>query len=376
MLNADQIRQNFDCGSDTGDGDGIPDITSHTVTASAGANGSIIPGSVTVSDGASQTFSIVADEGCHIEDVRVDGVSVGAVSSYRFDQVTEDHAISATFAEDLPVDSDGDGIPDTDDAFPDDAGEWEDADADGIGDNSDPCLSNAANDCNPDSSTGRYSDGQLVLYTFNEGSGSIVGDKSGVGIPLDLMIEDESAVSWIEGGGLAIQRSTIIQSMGIADKIVDGVTSSQAITVEAWVKPSKVNQAGPARIVSLSKDKFYRNFTLGHSWSGAYDVRLRTTKTGSNGVPSISTKDGSAITELTHVVYTCDASGNRKIYINGVVAASSRVDGQKTNWADYFLLLGNEATGNRPWQGEIYLVAVFDHVLNADQIHMNFDSGF
>ena len=37
------------------------------------------------------------------------------------------------------LDSDGDGVSDADDAFPDDADEWEDSDGDGVGDNADNC---------------------------------------------------------------------------------------------------------------------------------------------------------------------------------------------------------------------------------------------
>ena len=44
----------------------------------------------------------------------------------------------------VAVDSDGDGVPDDEDAFPDDPTEWADSDGDGIGDNGDNCP-NAAN---------------------------------------------------------------------------------------------------------------------------------------------------------------------------------------------------------------------------------------
>ena len=73
-------------------------VTSHTITVTAGANGTISPaGPVTVSDGADQIFTITANSGYEIEDVKADGVSVGAVSDYTFTNVTADHTISATF---------------------------------------------------------------------------------------------------------------------------------------------------------------------------------------------------------------------------------------------------------------------------------------
>ena len=40
----------------------------------------------------------------------------------------------------------------------------------------------------------------VVLYEFGEGSGSVVGDSSGVGVPLDLSVADPGAVSWSAGG--------------------------------------------------------------------------------------------------------------------------------------------------------------------------------
>lgn len=69
-----------------------------TITASAGANGTISPsGTVTVTEGDNKTFTISADSGYKIKDVLVDGVSVGAKESYTFENVTANHTISATF---------------------------------------------------------------------------------------------------------------------------------------------------------------------------------------------------------------------------------------------------------------------------------------
>ncbi len=48
--------------------------------------------------GDEQTFEISPDDNYHVEDVLVDGSSVGAVSSYEFTNVTGGHTIEATFA--------------------------------------------------------------------------------------------------------------------------------------------------------------------------------------------------------------------------------------------------------------------------------------
>ncbi len=73
-------------------------VNTYTITATAGENGSISPsGEFTVTAGEDQNVTITPDRGYHIQDVLVDGVSVGAVSSYTFEAVAEDHTIKATF---------------------------------------------------------------------------------------------------------------------------------------------------------------------------------------------------------------------------------------------------------------------------------------
>jgi hypothetical protein len=74
-------------------------LKTYTITATAGANGSISPsGAVIVNHGDDKTFTITPDTGYHVADVLVDGGSAGAVTTYTFNNVTADHTISASFA--------------------------------------------------------------------------------------------------------------------------------------------------------------------------------------------------------------------------------------------------------------------------------------
>ncbi|MBN1674090.1 MAG: hypothetical protein JXR37_23780 [Kiritimatiellae bacterium] len=69
------------------------------VAASASAYGTIAPsGAITIPPGGQQTFIMTPSAFCHLEDVCVDGVSVGAVGSYLFENVAHSHTIHATFA--------------------------------------------------------------------------------------------------------------------------------------------------------------------------------------------------------------------------------------------------------------------------------------
>ena len=70
----------------------------YTIKATAGIHGSITPsGDVDVLHGGSQTFTIAANRGYAISNVKIDGVSIGAVKSYTFDNVTGNHTIEVTF---------------------------------------------------------------------------------------------------------------------------------------------------------------------------------------------------------------------------------------------------------------------------------------
>lgn len=81
----------------------VIEATHCTITATAGMNGSIDPvGAVQVNKGDDQTFTIKPDKGYDIEDVAVNGVSVGAVDSYTFYNVQAPQAIYASFKPTAP----------------------------------------------------------------------------------------------------------------------------------------------------------------------------------------------------------------------------------------------------------------------------------
>ena len=75
------------------------EIITYTITGSSGPNGVITPGGDIIVDyGSNQTFTITANTGYNISDVRIDNVSAGIISTYTFNNVTAGHTISATFS--------------------------------------------------------------------------------------------------------------------------------------------------------------------------------------------------------------------------------------------------------------------------------------
>lgn len=114
-----QYKYNVDKATPTLDGSGndfgllIIDIqgagpSSNAITATAGVHGVISPsGTVSVAVGADQGFSISADPYYHIEDVLIDGGSIGPAASYTFTEVAAAHSIAASFDANLA----GNGTP-------------------------------------------------------------------------------------------------------------------------------------------------------------------------------------------------------------------------------------------------------------------------
>ena len=111
VVNDDKINKPFYLSANNGIGVGNANATDgahllqvevdevRIITATADANGTIDPsGEVAVPKGENKTFKITPNEGYHINDVLVDGKSVGAVTEYKFENVTEAHKIHATFA--------------------------------------------------------------------------------------------------------------------------------------------------------------------------------------------------------------------------------------------------------------------------------------
>jgi len=74
------------------------DLKNYIIHASSGSGGSISPsGEVVVTHGNNQSFTITPDVNYHVEDVLIDGVSHGQITSYTFEGVNSDHTISVSF---------------------------------------------------------------------------------------------------------------------------------------------------------------------------------------------------------------------------------------------------------------------------------------
>ena len=216
--------------------------------------------------------------------------------------------------------------------------------------------------------------GLQALYDFSAGSGRWIQDRSGTGQALNLHIPKPAAVRWNKNS-LQIQKPTQIRSVQPAHQLSGAIRRSGEITVEAWITPANVEQKGPARIVTLSKNSTERNFTLGQE-ADQYDFRLRTLNTSNNGSPSLSLEKEQASARLTHVVYTRNRAGLARLYLDGKKAAEKTIAGAVYNWNEQFrLALGNEFGADRAWLGAYHLVAVYARALLSKEVEIHYQAG-
>ena len=221
----------------------------------------------------------------------------------------------------------------------------------------------------------------IALYTFDQQGedSAIVRDVSQNARPIDLTIADLANVSWGEGT-LTINAPTLIDANGTPLRLLESLQTTNQITIEAWIDPANVTQTGPARIVTFSVDPQSRNFTLGQgattgeTTQDIYDVRLHTTNTDENGLPSLSSQPGIS-SDLTHVVFTYDGVTIR-LYIDGREVAAEQNGGDFSSWrTDARFVLGNEATGERAWLGTFHLLAIYEVALTQEDVTERFMQG-
>lgn len=223
----------------------------------------------------------------------------------------------------------------------------------------------------------RYENNLIALYEFKTGTGSIAFDTSGVDPAADLTMSGTD-VAWVGGWGINIRAGKAQASTTASRKFHQLITATGEYSVEAWVIPGNVTQED-ARIVSYSGSTTARNFTMGQTMYN-YDFFGRSTATGANGAPQLSTDDDAERLQaaLQHVVMTFDPVNGRRIYVNGQFTGDLDAEGGGTlgDWDNSFaFVLGNEVSNNRQWMGVVRLVAVHNRALNLQQIQQNFEAG-
>ena len=217
----------------------------------------------------------------------------------------------------------------------------------------------------------RAEDAVIAKFLFEEGTGDVAMDTSGVGNPITLNL---TGTEWVAGGGLRNVSGKAEASLDDSRKLFDRINATKAYSVEAWIITDAIDQDGPARVVSYSTNTQRRNFTLGQN-SIYYQLRNRSGNTGDNGTPALEAENIQVDTVLQHVVVTFDEAEGRKVYMNGQLDNEENA-ADTLNWTDdQIFVLGNEVTNDRLWRGVFKLVAVHEKALSSLEVAQNYDAG-
>ncbi|WP_372845978.1 LamG-like jellyroll fold domain-containing protein [Pontiella sp.] len=141
------------------------------------------------------------------------------------------------------------------------------------------------------------------------------------------------------------------------------------LTLAARIATDSMDQFGPARIITFSRNTLCRNFTLGQE-GDALVFRLRTSSTDPNAVdPHLQVPGIFTSATLRDVAVSYDGAKVR-LYLDGVLLSQElALSGNFDGWGrNHLLLTGNEPTGERPWQGSISAFSIYDRVLDPSEI--------
>ncbi|HEY0799899.1 MAG TPA: LamG domain-containing protein [Steroidobacteraceae bacterium] len=227
------------------------------------------------------------------------------------------------------------------------------------------------------SGASRYDADTIAKYEFQSVVNNQTFDTSGIDPAADLTISGN--VTAAGGWGINVGAGGKAQATTQASKkIFDFIQATGEFSVEAWVAPALV-AADKSYMVSYSGGDTTRNFTLGQT-NQDYDFMLRASATALTGLPQLQTPNAAMALQasLQHVVLTYDAVNGRQIYVNGMNAGppDPQKGGTISNWDSTFaLVLGNEVSGDRSWQGLIKFVAIHSRSMSAAQVMQNFNAG-
>ncbi len=152
----------------------------------------------------------------------------------------------------------------------------------------------------------------------------------------------------------------------VNNTLLTACQQSNQLTIECVVTTDNLNQNGPARIISFSKDVTHRNFTLGQDGS-RFAMRIRTPHTGSNGLDGEFTFGKIDAGNSIHVIVSYFLS-NVFCYVDGELVYSGHgIQGDFSNWELYTLIFGDEASGGRNWEGKLSHIAIYSRFVGEEE---------
>ena len=162
-----------------------------------------------------------------------------------------------------------------------------------------------------------------------------------------------------------------------AAKILRASKNSNAITVEAWIKPGKIEPSTLRYVLTLHGGAGVHLLEIaqhGDAQHSYWQFNLETVPNAHHHAMLVEGPRAAATEELVHLVFTRDPSGMARAYVNGVEQNHAQISGELSTWEEHHMFtLGGDGSA-RVWSGQFFLVAIYDRALDAAEVKQNFES--
>lgn len=233
--------------------------------------------------------------------------------------------------------------------------------------------------------SGRFEDGTIARWKFDEGAGSLAQDSSSVGPTMNMNLS--GTYSWVSGGGVDFEGGMGVVDPNDSVKLYNQLASgsgTQQYSVESWIIASNITQGtadSPARIVSYGGSSSMHNLLIGQAmYDYVVQNRSNAAKSDQNGDPALKTADAEQALQasLQHAVITYDQTSGRKVYVNGVYTTDKDPlpPALLVNWnPTYGFSIAAESSGKHIWKGVVKMVTIFKSALTPAEIMQNYLAG-
>ncbi len=196
----------------------------------------------------------------------------------------------------------------------------------------------------------------IASYSFDEGTGGTIFDRAGNNKNGSI-----SGATWVDGkAGKALSFDGTDDSVSIGAGF-----NQQTFSVSMWVSPGATQQT--------YADIIDNNHRYATNWVVQQDNT--TTNRYQWGVNNTSVWFNLTPNQWTHVVLTRDANTREnKVYLNGVLSASTVGTGDIVYDGGQYLRLGSWGGGGRNWNGKMDELQILNRVLTPEEISYRYQN--
>lgn len=168
-----------------------------------------------------------------------------------------------------------------------------------------------------------------------------------------------SAVSLLPPHGLRFEGPSLVTSQPTVEELNATAFREGRFSVDIELSPARDDLQGPARIVALSQDPTLQNWILGQRGSDLV-VRHRGRETVFPHALRLRRRQRLVLVFLGQEV---------ALFAPGAPPSRARLYGRTAPWRDSCRFgLGNEVSGDRPWEGKLLSLALFDRPLTQTEV--------